>query len=391
MEKGDGLRAYLRLHLAEGVGAVLLRRLLDAFGGAEAAAEASPREWRKVKGIGEKTAEALAAVTDELIDEELAAADARGVEILCPEDESYPAALKAIFDPPQVLYVWGRLEPADAVAMGVVGSRRSTHYGQEQAERFGELLGRAGFTVVSGGARGIDTAAHRGALAAGGRTIAVMGCGLSETYPRENARLFERIVSDGRGALVSELPMRTSVLAGNFPTRNRMISGLSLGVVIVEAAARSGSLITAREANEQGRAVFAVPGRVDSPLSAGTNNLIRDGAVLVGGLDDIMEHLGEVGAKMTVGDEPDAAAGIPPGLAETEKALLEALAGGELGLDELVRRTKLDTAAATSAMTMLVLKGLIAQRPGNVFARKRTAPGGPANPPDRRNSPGTSG
>ncbi len=371
MTIGDHLRAHLRLHLADGIGAVLFGRLVESFGSAEAAAAASPRQWQEVDGIGPKTADALAAVTDEDVDTELAEAEKRDVRILTLGDEGYPAALEAIFDPPRVLYVRGELEATDAVALGIVGSRRCTHYGLEQAERFGQLLGRAGFTVISGGARGIDTAAHRGALSAGGRTIAVMGCGLCETYPSENGKLFAEIVSEGSGALISELPMRTSVMSGNFPTRNRIISGLSLGVLIVEAAKRSGSLITAREAAEQGREVFALPGRVDSPLSAGTIGLIRDGAVPVAGLDDILEHLGEVGATMTA-DEPDANA-LPPGLTDTEKALLEALAGGELSLDELTRRTDVVPAEATGAMTILVLKGLVAQKPGNVFARKRAS------------------
>ncbi|MDY7010380.1 MAG: DNA-processing protein DprA, partial [Planctomycetota bacterium] len=258
-------RMYLRLALAEGVGAITVRRLLEHFGDIEAVAGAAPGQLHRAKGVGEKTAAAIAAVDESAVDEELRLADKNATAVLCLEDAEYPAALKNIYDPPPVLYVRGEIAESDAVALGVVGSRRCTHYGLEQAERFGGLLGRAGFTVVSGGARGIDTAAHRGALAAGGRTIAVMGCGLGETYPRENEKLFSQIVADGRGAVVSELPMRIGIKGGNFPRRNRIISGLSLGVLIVEAARRSGSLITARLALEQSREVFAVPGRVDSP------------------------------------------------------------------------------------------------------------------------------
>jgi len=363
------VRAYLRLHLAEGIGAVTFKKLTEAFGSVAAAAAAGPGRWRQVEGVGPKKIEALGEVTDELIDAELEQAHQRDATILCLEDEAYPAALKTIHDPPPVLYVLGRLRDTDAVAMGVVGSRRCTIYGAEQGERFGQLLGRAGFTVVSGGARGIDTAAHRGALAAGGRTVAVMGCGLATFYPAENAKLFQRIVDEDAGAIVSEIPMGRAVESRNFPKRNRIISGLALGVLIVEAAKRSGSLITAREANEQGRAVFALPGRVDSPLSFGTNALIRDGVTLVQNLDDILDQLGDVGEKMAIAEAPDAA--IPAGLTDSEQQLITALGAGERSLDELVRATDIPSGPAASALTMLVLKGLVVQRPGNVFARKR--------------------
>jgi len=363
------VRAYLRLHLAEGIGAVTFGTLRDALGGVEAAAVAGPGQWRQVEGVGPKKIEAMGEVTDALVDHELDRAAERGATILCLEDEAYPAALKTIHDPPPVLYVLGRLRPTDAIAMGIVGSRRCTHYGAEQAERFGQLFGRAGVTVVSGGARGVDAAAHRGALVAGGRTVAVMGCGLGTFYPPENAKLFERIVDEDAGAIVSEIPMGRGIESRNFPKRNRIISGLSLGVLIVEAAKRSGSLITAREANEQGRAVFALPGRVDSPLSYGSNALIRDGVTLVQDLDDILDQLGEVGEKMAIEEQPESP--MPAGLTENEQRLVAALGEGERSLDELVRATEIASGASASAMTMLVLKGLVVQRPGNVFARKR--------------------
>jgi len=372
IDKGR-LRAYLRLHLADGVGAVTFKRLVENFGDVETAAKARG-QWQRVEGIGPKTAEAMEAVTDTQIDDELKAAEQAGADIIVLEDERYPAALAAIHDPPPLLYVRGRLEKADALAFGVVGSRHCTYYGLEQAERFAQLLGRAGFTIVSGGARGIDSAAHRGALTAGGRTIAIMGCGLTELYPRENEKLFEQIVREDRGAIISELPMRTAVLGGNFPTRNRIISGLSLGVLIVEAARKSGSLLTAREAAEQGREVFAVPGRVDSPLSQGANELIRNGAILAQDLDDILEHLGDVGAKM-VAEEPAGRESLPRGLDETESLLVGALRQGPMSLDELVRAGGIDSGKTASAMTMLVLKGLVVQQPGNVFALKKARRG----------------
>ena len=369
MDDRELLRATLRLTLADGVGALTFGRLVQAFGDASAVPANRPHALRQVEGVGEKTAHAIGAVSDDDVNQELDLAEKLRARIVCMNDEDYPSGLKNIHDPPPVLYVMGQLLKTDALAVGVVGARHCSHYGMEQAERFGQLLARAGFTVISGGARGIDTAGHRGALSAGGRTVAVMGCGLVKTYPPENQKFFEQIVADGRGAVISELPLRTAVLPGNFPTRNRIISGLSLGVLIVEAARRSGSLITARVAAEQGRTVFAVPGRVDSPTSQGANELIRNGAILVQDLDDVLEHLGDVGDKMT----PSEAELAPPlpGIADgPERTLLDALAGGPMNLDELVRSTGLDSGKVLSTMTMLVLKGAVAQQPGNVFARK---------------------
>lgn len=367
----EHVKYVLRLHLAQHVGAVTYRKLVAAFGSAEQVIAAGPVHWQKVQGVGAKTVQTLQAVTDKEVDEELSEVARMKVTVLTQDDVSYPAALRTVYDPPAVLYVRGELVESDAVAIGVVGSRRCTHYGLEQATRFGELLGRAGLTVVSGGAQGIDTAAHRGALAGGGRTIAVMGCGLSTHFPRENADLFEEIVHCGRGALLSELPMKTGVLAGNFPTRNRIISGLSLGVLVVEAALRSGSLITAADAAKQGREVFAVPGRVDSPFSQGTNHLIREGAILTQNLDDILEHLGAVGDKLeqAAQDQPLP----PPQLVQmdgSEQTLYKALAQGPLSLDDLVRSSGLQGGRVASAMTMLILKGVVKQQPGNVFVRK---------------------
>ncbi len=363
-------RMYLRLHLADGVGAITIRRLIEHFGNIEAAVNASAGQLRRVEGIGEKTAAAIADVDESVVDEELALTAENGTAVLCVEDSSYPAALKKIYDPPPVLYVRGEITEVDAVALAVVGSRRCSHYGLEQADRFGGLLGRAGFTVVSGGARGIDTAAHRGALAAGGRTIAVMGCGLSEMYPRENKKLFEQIIADGRGAIISELPMRIGIKGQNFPKRNRIISGLSLGVLVVEAARRSGSLITARLALEQSKEIFALPGRVDSPFSAGTNSLIAaNSAALVQNIEDILDGLDRVGEVLK-----DEGAAEPVArhveLTGTETALMEHLLAAELSLDELIRRSGLPSSEATAAMTMLAIKGVVAQKPGGLFTAR---------------------
>jgi DNA processing protein len=371
MNEAD-LRATLRLTLAEGVGAAMFDRLVEAFGDVRAAAAAGKAGWQRVEGIGPKKAEALAAVDDARIDAELAAVEAAGARILTRAAPDYPVALQAIHDPPAVLYVRGELAEADAMSLAVVGSRRCTAYGMAQAERFGRLFAQAGFSVVSGGARGIDTAAHRGCLAAGGRTLVVMGCGLASPYPRENGPLFDRIVAEGRGAILSELPMATAVLAGNFPTRNRIISGLSLGVLVVEAARRSGSLITARTADEQGRAIFALPGPVDSPTSRGANELIREGVTLVQDLEDVLEQLGEVGRELS--DSPaekgDSLPPLPPGLGEAERRIVELIGADAMGLDEIAARLEMPVARTASTMTLLVLKGAIRQKPGMVFSRK---------------------
>jgi DNA processing protein len=376
MSEPDVLRATLRLHLADGIGAVTFRRLVETFGSPQAVLAAPPGQWRQVERVGEAACAGIRAVTDEQVDAELAEAERRGARILLQTDDEFPAALKTIYDPPAVLYVLGRLEPADALALAVVGSRGCSLYGLEQAERFAQLLARAGFTVVSGGARGIDTAAHRGALAAAGRTVAVMGCGLSCLYPDENAKLFEQILADGRGAIVSELPMRIGVKAGNFPLRNRIISGLSLGVLVVEAGLHSGAMITAREAIEQGREVFAMPGRVDSPMSQGTNDLIRQhSAALVQNLEDILDQLGQVGKLMTPPEESAGSQIAAAGLDEDQQKLVDALRDGEKAIDDLVRQSGLPTARVAAAMTILTIRGLVAQQPGQVFALRRRQPG----------------
>lgn len=363
---------YLRLTLADNIGAKTFAAVVEYFGSLPDALANPLARWKKVPGIGPKKLAALEAVTDATVAEELELAKSQKVAIITLDDSRYPAALKHIHNPPALLYVKGELTPEDALAIGVVGSRSCTHYGSEQARRFGGLLGRAGFTVISGGARGIDTAAHTGSLRAGGRTIAVMGCGLIHNYPAENAEMYRDIVEQKKGCLISELPMRTSAMSGNFPTRNRIISGMSLGVLLVEAAVPSGALITANDAIEQGKEIFAIPGRVDSPTSAGTNKLIREQcASLVTDLDDILGPLEEVGRKMKPADQTDQPAAIPQGLDELESKIFAMLEGQTLSLDEVVRATGEQVGPVASALTMLVIKSHVEQQPGNVFGRKR--------------------
>ena len=263
MQHSEDVKQYLRFLLADGIGAKTLKSILDYFGDIFKANQAEKGDFKKISGIGPKKIDALLGVSNETIDQEIQRASDAGVAIITLSDQRYPAGLKTIYDPPGVIYVKGQLEPEDALAVGIIGSRKCSHYGAEQADRFGALLGRSEFTVISGGARGIDTSAHRGALQAGGRTIVVCGCGLDYNYPPENAELFDEIVSNGKGCLISELPMQIPAKIGNFPNRNRIISGMSLGVLVVEATVPSGALITASNAIEQGREVFAIPGRVN--------------------------------------------------------------------------------------------------------------------------------
>jgi DNA processing protein len=276
----------LALALTKGIGPVIASRLLAAFGSPDAALAASPSQLEQVPGIGRTRARALTATLREgqpAIDAELELAARHGVRLIAIGDADYPPLLAQIPDPPPILYIRGRRDlEADQYPVAIVGSRKCTAYGLEQAERFAGVLGRSGLTIVSGGARGIDSGAHRGSLRAGGRTIAVMGCGLAHTYPPENRELFDQIVNTDRGWLVSELPMDTAPAAENFPARNRIISGLSLGVIVLEAGRQSGSLITARMAgDEHGREVMAIPGRVDSAASEGTHALLKEGAALL--------------------------------------------------------------------------------------------------------------
>jgi len=279
----DVADATLRLVLASGIGPSTWRRLREHFVDDARIAKASVHELADIEGIGGKTADALRRNIDQTDpDTERNAMSRRDVSLILAGDEDYPALLATIPDPPKALWMRGRLQPDDRLALAMVGSRRCSSYGREQAGRFAALLAEAGLTIVSGGARGIDGEAHRGALRANGRTIAVLGCGLLHDYPPEHEGLFNEIVEKG-GALLSEYPMHTKPRGEHFPRRNRIISGLTLGTLVIEAAGtRSGALITARKAAEEhGREVMAVPGRVDSPASAGCLHAIREGCELL--------------------------------------------------------------------------------------------------------------
>jgi len=375
----DAARDHLRWALVSGVGPILFSRIVAAFGSARASLDAAPRELAAIRGISRESADAIvAALRSAPVEPELEATAAIGARILCREDADYPRGLLRIPDPPVVLYVKGELRPDDALAVAIVGSRRCSMYGAEQARRFGDLLAAAGFTVVSGLARGIDAFAHHGALDAGGRSIAVFGNGLQTIFPEENRPLAERMLT--RGAWVSELPISTTVRANNFPKRNRIIAGMSLGTLVIEAASRSGALITARLATEYNREVFAIPGRLLEPSAIGTNALIRDGAAkLVTDLKDILDELGDVGRKMAdlparaeattpESDEAaDARAALP--LNETERAVYAAIGHEPVLQDVVLRTVPLPAGMVLGAVTSLELKRLVSRLPGNLVVR----------------------
>jgi DNA processing protein len=370
---------WLKLINAENVGPVTFGKLMKHFGTIDCALGASVSELAKVDGIGFKTAERIAATRCKFdASAELKLADKLGVWLINLADERYPALLKQIYDPPPVLYIKGSLTASDNLAISIVGSRRCSLYGQEQASQFAHFLSSAGFTICSGMARGIDTAAHQGALSANGRTIAVQGCGLANVFPPENKKLFELITNSG--ACISELPLRYEPLAENFPPRNRIIAGLSLGTIVVEAAPKSGALITAAAAIENNREVMAVPGKVDSPLSKGTHQLIKQGAKLIESVEDVMETLGYIGERLK-DHVTDAAVKASERierplfeikelkLSANEKAIYDCLSKEPLHLEQIIAGTNLTPGGINAGLISLRLKGLIKQLPGSLFLR----------------------
>jgi DNA processing protein len=318
--------------------------------------------------VGTKISRAISTARREIdVAAELALCRENGVDLLVQSNPGYPARLKEIFDPPGVLFVRGAMLPTDGLAVAIVGARHATHYGLAQAERLAGGLARAGYTIVSGLARGIDAAAHRAALAAGGRTIAVLGSGVLEVYPPEHVGLAGEVCQ--RGAVISENPPRSPPLAGAFPQRNRIITGLSLGVIVVEASDRSGALISARHANEQGREVFAVPGRVDSRNSRGCHRLIRDGAKLIESVDDVLEELGPL---PTPTPQPDGREVRHPAelqLNEPEQAVLAAVDDEPTSIDDIVAASGLSVPNVLSTVSVLEMKRLIRRVSGNRVIR----------------------
>ena len=364
----DELADALVLSLISGVGPKSRQSLLAHFGTPAAVLAAAPSELRSVPGIGPKLAGAILRARQEIdAAAEIAFCRQNGVSIVAESDAAYPRALREIHDPPGVLFVRGAIQPNDALAIAIVGSRHATHYGQEQAERLAGSLARAGLTIVSGLARGIDAAAHRGALAAGGRTIAVLGSGVLNIYPPEHDKLADEVIA--RGALVSETHVRAAPVSGAFPQRNRLISGMSLGVIVVEAALQSGALITARHAMEQGREVFAVPGRVDNRMARGCHRLIRDGAKLVETAEDVLEELGPLVAAATRDDGTVVHHPAELLLNEPEQQVLAAIKGSPTSIDEVISASGLPTPQVLATLSVLEMRRLVRRLSGNQVMR----------------------
>ena len=357
----DERDAYVALNMMERVGPVTVRNLVSVLGSAVGIFSAGRNQLMAAPKVGPELATAIVQQRDDLDwAAEMARAREMGVEIVTPLDEVYPAALAEIHDPPLALYVKGTLDGADARGVALVGTRRPTHYGRAVAEDLGFHLGKARVTVISGLATGIDTAGHRGALKAGGRTLAVLGGALDCLYPESNRELAREIT--GQGAVISEFPFGRKPDKTTFPMRNRVVSGMSMGVVVVEAGPRSGALITADQALDQGRTVFAVPGRIDSRMASGPHKLLRQGAKLVEGVDDILEEFDGLFDRSchTSVAKPD------PGLTEDERCLVAHLADGEQSVDALIRQTGVSPATINAVLMSLEIKKQIRMLPGRV-------------------------
>ncbi|RKU13215.1 DNA-protecting protein DprA [Candidatus Poribacteria bacterium] len=397
--------SLIHLNMIQGVGLKTVQLLRDVFGSAEGILQATPDELEKIDQLPPALRDLLQhKPTQYPVERELELINEYGCQVVTLYDAAYPQCLKEIDTPPLVLYIRGKLTPEDSVSLSIVGSRDAKDYGRKVSYRLSYQLAQHGLTVVSGLAKGIDTSAHRGALEAGGRTVAVMGSGLSFIYPATNRDLAEKITESG--ALISEFPMQVKPKPRNFPRRNRIISGLTLGTVVVEASNRSGALITARLAGEQGREVFAVPGEIFSELSTGTHKLINNGAKLINTVDDLLNELppyalSRIQPNVSTSPMPDvetessqespiektdpraaaaqpspevqqpiqSAPAPPPDLTPDERTVFDAIEIPSSHIDTIVRTTQLPISQVSSVLLMLELKGVVQQLPGKQFAK----------------------
>ncbi|MFD2256408.1 DNA-processing protein DprA [Luteolibacter algae] len=363
------LEAILALNLLPGIGPVRISRLLEYFGGAEKVLSAGASRLQQVDGIGKETARIIADWENHADPaKELEEAKERGISIITREDEGYPRHLLQAYDSPILLYVWGEILPRDKHAISVVGSRRSSHYGVTATRKITYQLAHAGFTIVSGLARGIDTAAHEAALAGKGRTIAVVGSGLARLYPPENLTLAEKI-ADGNGAVISEFPLHKAPDKQTFPMRNRIVAAWCQALLVTECPAWSGSLITANLASEYGKPIFAVPGPIDKPTSAGCHQLIRDGATLVSDASHIIDDMGELPFSSSAENSSEEEG--TPELPAEEAAVMNAMPPGEeMAIDMLIGKTGLPSSSVTAALFKLELRRLVRALPGFRFIRR---------------------
>lgn len=358
----------LQLSLVPGIGPRLQRRLLECFGSCERVLSASLAELEQVDGIGAKLARQIQVARDPSeAEQEWQRCCERNVSLLAHGQPGYPRNLESVDDSPLLLYARGSVLPQDDLAVAIVGSRRCTVYGTQQAEKLARVLATAGITIISGLARGIDAAAHQGALAAGGRTIAVSATGVLNIYPPEHRELAERITASG--AIVSESKLEQHPSAGLFPQRNRIISGMSLGVIIVEANRASGALHTARHAMQQGREVMAVPGHIDSLASEGCHDLIRDGATLIRHADDVLECLGPLVKPIRTPQMAEVRSVRELTLNDQERAVLNLLTTEPRAVDEVLRSSALDSSRVLATLTVLELRRLVRRLPGGMVMR----------------------
>jgi DNA processing protein len=363
----NSTEACIALNMLPTVGPVRLRKLLQVFAEPQQILAAKRADLRKVEGIGNE-------VTDQISNWEsivdLAAELKRvrdfGATVITQESPQYPKPLREIHAPPIVLYVWGELQERDNHAIGIIGARRTTHYGTESAKKLAYQLAYSGLTIISGLARGIDSAAHQGALAAKGRTIAVIGSGLAKLYPPENRALADKIHS-GNGAIVSEFSMEIEPDRQTFPMRNRIIAGWSHGILVVEAGLNSGALITAAQALEQGRSVYAVPGHINAPSAMGSNRLIQQGAKLVMDASDVLDDLQILLPEAK--PLPQATARPLPPLSDEERSVYDAIDAAETPIDRIAAKCALPSGAVSSTLLSLELKRLVKQLPGKYFVK----------------------
>jgi DNA processing protein len=364
----DNREAFIALNMIEHVGPIRARLLLEHFGEASRILSATRSELQRVHNIGGETADAIAN-WEKTVDlaGELKRVEDFGCQIITQLDETYPKFLREIYDPPLVLYIKGTLTEKDNNSMAMVGSRLTTNYGQEVARKLAYQLAYLGVTIVSGGARGIDTAAHQGALSAKGRTIAVFGTGINLVAPPENAELFQRIIA--QGAVITQFPFNRPADKQSFPIRNRIVAGMTLGTVVVEANLTSGALITANFATDYGRQVFAVPGRIDSPRSKGCHDLIKKGAKLCEGAEDILSEFEYLfpGPNRATSNAGGALPALE--LSTNEQKIFDALSQEEQSIDEIIRTSGLPSSAVSVALLGLEMKHVIKQLPGKLFVR----------------------